>query len=87
MLELAIRGARIDQQTIKDLRTTLAVRPAAMLRLAIRGASMDQQTIKDLPTTLAVRPAAMLDWLSDVQAWTNRRSRTYEQPLRCIQLR
>lgn len=44
MLGLAIRGARIDQLTIKDLPTALAMHPAAMLGLAIRGAKICQLT-------------------------------------------
>lgn len=44
MLGLGIRGASMDQQTIKDLPTALAPHPAAMLGQATRGASMDQQT-------------------------------------------
>ena len=71
MLELAIRHSRIDQQTIKDLPTTLAVHSAAILGLAIRRSSMDQQTIKDLRTALAVHPAAMIED-------SIRQSRTYE---------
>lgn len=44
MLGLAIRGARIDQLTIKDLPTALAMHPAAMLGLAIRRSRIDQQS-------------------------------------------
>ena len=60
MLELAIRGASMDQQTIKDLPTSLAVHPAATTEDSIRQSRTYEQTFKDLPTTLAPHPAAML---------------------------
>ena len=47
MLELAIRGAKICQLTIKDLPTALAPHPAAMIEDSIRKSSTYEQTRKD----------------------------------------
>ena len=52
MLGLAIRRARIDQLTIKDLPTALAMHPAEMLGLINRRASMEQQTFGGIRTAL-----------------------------------